>query len=132
MALLDAHMLLERRSLASDDPAVRRKTRGVFYDDTGGWGVVDSGRDEDSGKVRELLESRGLAPPALAIENDVESKLAARMIRDGVKDMTVVINQHVCVGPLSCDTLLPKMLPAGYTLRVYEHDNTERLYRGQA
>lgn len=64
--------------------------------------------------------------------NHVEMKLAARMVRDNVPYMTVVINRPVCTGIFSCDRLLPRVLPEGYKLRVYDSETGPgKLYEGQ-
>lgn len=139
-AQLDARMLIERRSASEAGTGdVQTIARGVWYSsEPGDWGHTESGRwnpdgtpDELSGQVVDKLRALG-APDGLAIDAHVETKLAARMARDNIPYMTVVINRPVCIGRLSCDRLLPMLLPEGAMLRVYEPDGTMRLYKGQA
>ncbi|MFC9249982.1 DddA-like double-stranded DNA deaminase toxin [Amycolatopsis thailandensis] len=69
----------------------------------------------------------------LAIAAHVETKLAVRMARTGLDDVTVTINHVPCPGPLGCDKVLPSVLPAGSTLTVYgvTADGTPKTYRYQ-
>lgn len=133
-ALLDARMLIERRTPDGSD--FSKITRGVWYSDEPDWGHVESGRiehgrqDELAEKAAALLADRGYRRTSL--DAHVEVKLAARMVHDDIKLMTVVINRPVCQGPLSCDALLEHVLPVGYRLRVYEGgSNTMKLYEGR-
>jgi hypothetical protein len=50
---------------------------------------------------------------------DVEMKIAAHMARTGIRHAVVVINNSPCKGRLSCDTLVPILLPEGSTLTVH-------------
>jgi hypothetical protein len=131
--LLDARMRIEDRTAEGD---FKKITRGVWYSSEPGWGHIESGEkrkgqpDELAVKAKELIEER--TPfEKLSIAGDVEMKLAARMVRDEVPLMTVVINRRVCEGPRSCDTLLEDVLPIGYKLRVYQGDDTMKLYEGK-
>lgn len=81
---------------------------------------IVSGEDEYSTFVRKILRRRGLAvrrDPVSATH--VEMKLAARMIRDGITHTDVVINNRPCGRELGCDTLLPILLPDGYSITVH-------------
>lgn len=131
--LLDARTRIEDRSPEGD---FQKITRGVWYSSEPGWGDIESGArdkgqpDELAVKAKELIEER--TPfKKLSIAADVEMKLAARMVAEEIPLMTVVINRQVCKGPWSCDTLLEKVLPVGYKLRVYQDDGTMKLYEGK-
>ncbi|MFE0020494.1 DddA-like double-stranded DNA deaminase toxin [Amycolatopsis sp. NPDC059021] len=55
----------------------------------------------------------------LAIASHVETRLAVRMARTELREVTVTINHVPCPGPFGCDTVLPAVLPPGKTLTVY-------------
>ncbi|KAA2254314.1 hypothetical protein F0L68_30800 [Solihabitans fulvus] len=80
-----------------------------------------SNRQREGGKSlqAELHLDRLGVPGKPYTAADVETKLAAYMAQHGVKDVTVVINNVPCKGPLGCDTLVPILLPEGSTLTVY-------------
>lgn len=116
-------------------------TRGVWYSSEPGWGDIESGGknpdrtpDELAVKADELLLERVPQRKMFGVldaKDHVEMKLAARMVRDEIELMTVVINRPVCTGPLSCDALVKKVLPVGYKLRVYEPgDGPSKLIEG--
>jgi hypothetical protein len=66
------------------------------------------------------LKERGLAARTEPVAvSHAEQKLAARMVRDKIIDATLVINNRPCRGPAGCDTLLPLLLPPGYSLTVH-------------
>ncbi|MFF8575477.1 DddA-like double-stranded DNA deaminase toxin [Streptomyces sp. NPDC015408] len=54
-------------------------------------------------------------------ESHVETKLAYRMLMNGIENATVVINNNrgVCTGRDSCTELVKAILPEGHTLTVY-------------
>jgi hypothetical protein len=53
----------------------------------------------------------------------VEAHVAAMMRRGQAPDhVTVVVNNDVCTGARSCDSLLPGMLRPGQRMRVYVAD----------
>ncbi len=58
-------------------------------------------------------------------------KLAAKMAHEGITEAVVVINNVVCKGILSCDTLVPILLPDGSVLTVHgvEPDGTPYVKR---
>ncbi|WP_352243197.1 DddA-like double-stranded DNA deaminase toxin [Lentzea sp. NBRC 105346] len=87
-----------------------------------------SGVDDDSRAADERLRRLGLRMRA-AKTSDVEMKVAARMIRAGVQHATVLINNTPCRGRLSCDTLVPIMLPEGATLTVHGVNEDGTLFR---
>lgn len=94
--------------------------------------AIVSGRDDDSAAVGDLLKARGFAARTepLAVSH-AEQKLAAHMVRDKITHATLVINNRPCRGPLSCDTLLPILLPAGYSLTVHA-PNYRKTFTGGA
>lgn len=142
---LEPHVLgnaranLEQRSPNQDGRArPGDKTRGVWFDDGGAWGDdLVSGVDADSQLVRDLFAERG-ERRMMAIKDHVETKLAARMVHDEIKNMTVVLDNIVCRGARSCETWLPRLLPRGYNLRVCEYNRRTqqhqepRVIRGEA
>jgi hypothetical protein len=56
----------------------------------------------------------------VAMTDHVESHLAARMRREGIREASLVINNQVCEGRFSCDRLLPDILPVEARLTLYE------------
>ncbi|MGZ3141101.1 DddA-like double-stranded DNA deaminase toxin [Lentzea chajnantorensis] len=111
-----------RRALPSPvDPIAEpgRKTHGQWIGPDGQARAIVSGKDEDSQAAGELLRSLGMPVRSITRASDVEMKLAARMVRDGIRHSVVFINNVPCRGRLSCDTLVPIMLPAGATLTVH-------------
>jgi hypothetical protein len=106
-----------------------RKTHGVWFDQDGHSDEIISGRDSDQKRVAAILAETGMHQD-LAITADVEMKAAARMRDRGVRRVTLVINNVVCEGRLSCDRLLPVLLPDGYELTVYGVDGFKKTYRG--
>jgi hypothetical protein len=80
---------------------------------------VVSGKDAQARVVSALLKSLGF--PRLAVADHAELKMAGHLRqaweRTGkAEHVTVVVNNRVCAGPLSCAELLPVMLPAGCSL----------------
>ncbi|GAA4604363.1 hypothetical protein GCM10023195_14820 [Actinoallomurus liliacearum] len=66
-------------------------------------------------------------------ETHVEIKLAAYMRENGIRSTTLVVNHIPCDdGPLSCDRLIPQILPAGSTMTVHGADGLVRSYQGGA
>ncbi|WP_409496074.1 DddA-like double-stranded DNA deaminase toxin [Amycolatopsis sp. cmx-11-12] len=123
-------------------PNTGQKTHGRWF----ATGSKDSGRPIVSGtgapdpddpddvthqQAQEHLTALGYRK--LAIAAHVETKLAVRMARTGLDDVTVTINHVPCAGPLGCDKVLPNVLPAGSTLTVYgvTADGTPKTYRYQ-
>ncbi|WP_436495555.1 DddA-like double-stranded DNA deaminase toxin [Actinokineospora sp. HUAS TT18] len=98
----------------------RMKTHGKWRDKHGQVHELVSGEDADSTEAWERLQRAGM-PPAMEPVNvtHVEMKLAVKMIRAGTKHIDLVINNRPCRGPYSCDSLLPVLLPAGYTITVH-------------
>lgn len=100
-------------------PGEGRKTHGRWWIGDGGEATsIVSGRDELSKRVDDLLRERGLRQ-RITRANDAELKLAAHMVDRGIAEASVVINNRPCTGRLSCDSLLPVLLPPGSTLTVY-------------
>jgi hypothetical protein len=101
-------------------PGSGQKTHGRWIGPDGTDRPIVSGRDADSAAAWELLKERGLSARTEPVAvSHAEQKLAARMVRDKIAHATLVINNRPCRGPSSCDTLLPVMLPAGYSLTVH-------------
>ncbi|GAA1303443.1 DddA-like double-stranded DNA deaminase toxin [Saccharothrix xinjiangensis] len=95
-----------------------RKTHGRWFDSNGNAEPIVSGEDADSDAADAMLKDTGMRA-ASTTTADVEIKLAARMVRDGIRHATVLINDTPCVGRFGCDTLVPILLPAGATLTVH-------------
>jgi hypothetical protein len=108
---------------------VARKTHGVWFDQEGHSDEIISGRDSDRERAAAILAELGMRQE-LSITADVEMKAAARMRDRGVRRVTLVINNVVCRGRLSCDRFLPVLLPDGYELTVYGTDGFRKTYRG--
>ncbi|ONI85874.1 hypothetical protein ALI144C_12230 [Actinosynnema sp. ALI-1.44] len=77
-----------------------------------------SGKDSMSDKVISILASMG-SPGKPQRASDVEMKTAAWQRTTGTKHATVVINHVPCKGRMGCDTLVPVILPTGYSLTVH-------------
>lgn len=105
-----------------------RKTHGRWIGPDGEARSIISGVDDDSRAADELLHRLGV-PRKPARTADVEMKLAARMVRDHIRHATVLINNVPCKGRLSCDTLVPIMLPEGATLTVHGVTEQGALFR---
>ncbi|WP_425550683.1 DddA-like double-stranded DNA deaminase toxin [Actinoallomurus liliacearum] len=55
------------------------------------------------------------------------------MRENGIRSTTLVVNHIPCDdGPLSCDRLIPQILPAGSTMTVHGADGLVRSYQGGA
>ncbi|HEX5406851.1 MAG TPA: DddA-like double-stranded DNA deaminase toxin [Pseudonocardiaceae bacterium] len=111
-----------------------RKTHGRWIDSDGRVHKIVSGEDTLSTATRARLRSFGF--PRLSVESHAEMKLAEylrqRFEASGrSQHVTVVVNNDVCSGDLSCEELLPLMLPAGCTLTVYA-PNDRRTFIGGA
>jgi nucleic acid/nucleotide deaminase of polymorphic system toxin len=111
-----------------------RKTHGRWIGPDGGSNVVVSGKDAEARLTGVLLKSLGF--PRLAVADHVEMKVAAHLrqiwARTGkAQHATVVVNNRVCAGLMSCADLLPVMLPAGCSLTVHA-PNYRRTFTGGA
>lgn len=105
-----------------------RKTHGRWIGPDGVAQAITSGVDDDSRAADERLRQLGI-PMRPTKASDVEMKVAARMVRDGIGHATVLINNTPCRGRLSCDTLVPIMLPDGATLTVHGVNEDGTLFR---
>jgi hypothetical protein len=114
-----------RQQLPEPIPASRtrgRKTHGRWIGPDGRVRRVVSGEDTQSLAARARLRSFGY--PRLAVESHAEMKVAEylRQVFETTKQpqqATIVLNNRVCAGALSCEELLPVILPAGCSLTVY-------------
>ncbi|TDQ01277.1 DddA-like double-stranded DNA deaminase toxin [Labedaea rhizosphaerae] len=104
-----------------------KPTVGLAYDDDGTEQRYDSSKDATAKRVTEILRDLGVLPPRGTTDaaNHVEMKVAADM-RDGEVDGIVLVinNQNgPCPAgdpqPLTCRSLLPKVLPEDATLTVW-------------
>jgi len=106
-----------------------QKTHGRWIGPDGQARPIVSGRDEVAALVERDLQARGM-PGKSVRASDVEMKLAAHMVRYGIKHATVVINHVPCRGKLGCDQLVPILLPEGSTLTVHgETVRGQRFYK---
>ncbi len=97
-----------------------KKTHGRWVDKDGNIGQMVSGEDEDAIEVRRILKAAGVPPVGEPVTvTHVEMKLAARMRRQRERHMELVVNNEPCVGPYGCDTLLPALLPQGYSITIH-------------
>lgn len=116
-------------------PVVARagqKTHGRWVDERGNAHEIVSGRDEDAAEAWRILRERGIpVRTETTTVADVEQKLAARMVREGRTHLDIVLNNRPCKGLFGCDTLLPVILPEGYTLTVHA-PNYRKTFTGGA
>lgn len=120
-------------------------TSGSYVDEDGTEHVVQSGREPDGEheRIGEYVQAVGAVPRRSGggvpmVGEHVEAKVAWRMrqaahgaARDKPMALELVINNDVCEGPMSCDTLLPVLLAPGQILTVHDLDG-RRTYRGRA
>lgn len=96
------------------------KTHGRWVDEHGRARSIVSGHDQDAAEAQQLLKDCGIPVVApVTATSHVEIKLAARMLRERRQHADVVINNQPCRGRFGCDTLLPILLPDGYSLTVH-------------
>ncbi|WP_433271781.1 DddA-like double-stranded DNA deaminase toxin [Actinosynnema sp. CS-041913] len=100
-------------------PNTGQKTHGQWIAPDGTVRAVRSGFDQDSALVQNQLARMGM-PGGSGRSGDVEQKLAAHMVANGIGHATLIINHRPCRGrDDSCDTLVPILLPEGSTLTVH-------------
>ncbi|MGW5050105.1 DddA-like double-stranded DNA deaminase toxin [Actinokineospora sp. NPDC004072] len=98
-----------------------RKTHGRWFVGNGPVQTLISGRDHTAILAETYLDQLGAE--RAAINTHVEIKLSA-MIRQRWEDtgatanVTLVINNNVCDGDLSCASFLPRLLPPGCSITV--------------
>jgi hypothetical protein len=112
-----------------------QKTHGRWTAPDGSTQRAVSGHDEWTPKVNAALAAEGCPRLPVVTDADVELKLAARMREQGTLDpamrhLTLALNYAPCVGPFGCDSLLPAVLPEGYTLAVYGPDGYYKKFTG--
>jgi len=108
-----------------------RKTHGRWIDASGAVRRAVSGEDTLSLRAWELFVQAGVpADRRLAITTHVEVKVAAEMVTNGQRHAELVVNNRPCVGPLGCDSLLPVLLPEGYSVTVYGPGGYRRVFEG--
>jgi hypothetical protein len=104
-----------------------KPTVGLAYDEDGTEHRYDSSKDATANRVDEIPRDLGVLPPHATTNaaNHVEMKVAADM-RDGERESIVLVinNQNgPCPDgdpkPLTCTTLVPKVLPEDATLTVW-------------
>ncbi|WP_376774449.1 DddA-like double-stranded DNA deaminase toxin [Saccharothrix tamanrassetensis] len=107
----------DRRTTARTTPPVvpnsRQKTVGRWIGPDGTAQPIQSGFDQRSALVQSQLARMGL-PDGSGRSGDVEQKLAAYMVANGIMHATLIISYRPCRGrDDSCDTLVPILLPKG-------------------
>ncbi|WP_410640458.1 DddA-like double-stranded DNA deaminase toxin [Amycolatopsis sp. lyj-346] len=108
-----------------------KKTHGQWVDAQGNVHTTVSGEDQASAAAWEQLQQAGMpANRKPVITTHVEVKVAAEMIQSGQRHTELVLNNRPCVGPLGCDSLLPVLLPKGYSVTVYGPDGYEATFEG--
>ncbi|MDQ3526090.1 MAG: hypothetical protein M3451_13705 [Chloroflexota bacterium] len=115
----------EQRPRSTPQP----KTHGRWISPDGEVRTSVSGRDEHYREAIEWFESQGRKVPSRA--SDVEMKLAVHMRRNGIRSTTLIINHIPCEGELGCDTVVPTILPRGYTLTVHGARGFRKTYKGE-
>lgn len=116
-------------------PAVSKrgeKTHGRWFEPGKPAGALVSGKDELTERVDQVLQEEGCPRRPVTASADVELKLAAHMRDQGITDASVVINNQPCKGSLSCDELVPVVLPPGASLTVYGPGGFVKTYTGGA
>ncbi|WP_147460188.1 DddA-like double-stranded DNA deaminase toxin [Actinokineospora cianjurensis] len=63
---------------------------------------------------------------------DVEVKLAVHMRNNKIMRVELAINNIPCVGEWGCDTLVPRILPRGYTMTIHGSGGFHAIYHGEA
>ncbi|MGW4483702.1 DddA-like double-stranded DNA deaminase toxin [Amycolatopsis sp. NPDC004368] len=96
------------------------ETHGSWVDSSGNTRHLTSGRDADSETAWQQLQAAGLSCDRRPVVTDhVEMKMAARMVKQRLRHIELVINNRPCVRLLGCDRLLPVILPTGYSITVH-------------
>lgn len=120
-----------RRQLPTRSAGERRqKTHGRWFAPGQDATELVSGVDALTERVNEALRAEGCPRRPVTAAADVELKLAAHMRDQGVREATLVINNEPCRGDLGCDTLVPAILPEGYSLTVFGPGGFEKRYTG--
>ncbi|GAB3735521.1 SCP1.201-like deaminase [Amycolatopsis oliviviridis] len=108
-----------------------KKTHGRWIDAQGNVQQTVSGDDEQSAIAWQLLQKAGLPPNRKpVVTTHVEAKVATQMIKSEQQHAELVLNNRPCVGPLGCDTLLPVLLPEGYSVTVYGPEGFTETFEG--
>ncbi|MGH8793984.1 MAG: DddA-like double-stranded DNA deaminase toxin [Stackebrandtia sp.] len=110
----------------------RTPTSGVMVGDDGIMTELQSGVDDTTPKIRRHMWDKlgDIGEPATFFsESDVELKAAHRMRDESMGHADVAINnpKGPCPGPLGCDGLLPRFLPAEATMTVHWRDDAGTL-----
>ncbi|MFD1149804.1 DddA-like double-stranded DNA deaminase toxin [Saccharothrix hoggarensis] len=99
-------------------------TSGWLFDEDGYSELVQSGRetDDEHRRIANFLIEQDEVPrtgfPEVA--KHVEMKAAWRLRVSGTDSATVIVNNLVCTGPISCAELLESVLLPGQVLTVYD------------
>lgn len=107
-----------------------QKTDGILTDRAGDqiWdGPLRSGRGEPGS----LVEAREMGlSDRWEVRSHVEAHAAAEMRLRGLTEAVLYVNNVPCKGPLSCDRLLPRMLPPNAKLTLFGPNGFTKVYSG--
>ncbi|MFE0020435.1 DddA-like double-stranded DNA deaminase toxin [Amycolatopsis sp. NPDC059021] len=106
-----------------------RKTHGRWVDSEGNIRESVSGEDQKADEAAKLFRQAGV-PMKLAITSHVEVKVATEMIQTGQRHSEIVVNNPPCVGIYGCDSMLPVLLPEGFSVTVYGPDGYQQTFAG--
>ncbi|MEU4806360.1 DddA-like double-stranded DNA deaminase toxin [Actinosynnema sp. NPDC023587] len=104
----------------------RYVTSGYLVDEDGHRELVQSGAEPDGehDRITDHLKSvRAVRPFGRpTVVEHVEVKAAWRLRNSASTHATVIVNNRLCDGPLSCRRMIPAILRPGQTLTVYDPD----------
>ncbi len=114
-------------------PNSGQKTHGRWTTPDGEVRPLVSGYGELLEECEKAFPDLGLRRGLPNIAAHVETKLAAYMRNHNIPTATLIINNWPCEdGPLTCEQVVPALLPEGHTLTVYGPNGFSRTYRGGA
>lgn len=114
-------------------PDTGQKTHGRWITPEGEVRPLVSGYGELLEECEKAFSDLGLRRGLPNIAAHVETKLAAYMRNHNVRTATLIINNRPCEdGPVTCEQMVPALLPEGHTLTVYGPNGFSRTYRGGA
>jgi hypothetical protein len=109
-------------------------TSGRLFDEDGYSELIQSGREPDGEhqRIADLLIEQDEVPRSgfPEVAKHVEMKAAWRLRESGAGSVTLIVNNVVCTGPISCAELLESVLLPGQVLTVYDPVKVRR-FRGR-
>ncbi|WP_156754652.1 DddA-like double-stranded DNA deaminase toxin [Actinokineospora pegani] len=114
-------------------PGTGRKTHGNWQRSDGQTGSTVSGRSSEAQLARDYLAHH--TNDDLLITEHVEMKIAAELrhtylITGQVHHMTLALNNLPCRGLLSCEAMLPRILPPGSSITIHAPNGYYRTFCG--